>query len=1077
MKNLFCLALLFIIGHSAPAGALSVSPTPSFSFHIEETSGIPRYFEPTQVSLPFAQGMLKEPNTISISDSSGQAIPFQAEVLARWDDNSIRWFLIRFLASIPTNGTADFRVNIVADNPIPSESPMARQEGSTWIVNTGPISAMIGAEHNGTFAITDKEGNRLFTQIPRLTVYSPTGQEHRCAPPDRIQVEENGPLYTSVFLSGPMIAEDTQYNGLFQYETRFHFWRGLPRVLAEHTVIAARGAEKGITIVDGIVVDMKLEAAFSNYAIGTEQDCYSGDLSPSDSVYLKQNCAYWHECTQGSDPQVEPVKYVVLESDFSYGIVDQEGRELQKGEKASGSLMATADNRSFGIAVRDFWEEGPKGLRVAGDGSVAVECYAHWTPQPGESRPERIRTPDFSTHPRLSAWAEAANTSPEDRIRLWLKETGYSGPVRRGPFRFGEGRAITTDVLYSFGENSNTQPDISILQAFRYPLIPVVDPKYVASTHAFPFINLAAAESGLPVFEKGLKDLFDNWKIHAIRYGFLHFGDDQCAWGYNGTVPATTDDQEYDTTQCLTMQFVRTGDPEYLRWAKICARHFIDVDQVHPSGKLHYHGYTSGGDYHEENVGCDMGGHPYIGGIVNHYLLTGDRRSLRGIQRLAHALADYGSNARELILTTDGRSLSRAGVCLAAIYDLTRNPAHLEPVHKMVDTINHLSGDVTNDLRGESPFGMWWLNHSEMCYHVRELLVRYHVATGDERTLATLKMALDLYIHDLWDNQEEAWRGFLGAPHDFNMPYEQPVVREGRNMYTKTGYAAAEIGFSFAYLAAITGDHSYLAPFLDYLDDLGSDYAVGFGNRQFARQQLWSLPFVSLLPKDWPETRDTLVRKEAFRATLSESNGLNAWTPDGIITGRVTGDLQWADSPFGKVLRTFGTSYVSFPAPQNILEMPGTVSFWVRKDEARWDRKPWPWYGELRGLLYIGSEVRETNALDLMMLKENLWTRLYDHRGWETAAIHSPSPEWDTGAWHHIAVVWNRFRLTTYVNGVEVGRETRFGLPNGGQTEMDLGWRPTNRYGQADYYDLRVFRAALPEWRIREIYNESIPIQ
>ena len=82
-------------------------------------------------------------------------------------------------------------------------------------------------------------------------------------------------------------------------------------------------------------------------------------------------------------------------------------------------------------------------------------------------------------------------------------------------------------------------------------LVPVVDPRYLASTRALPFVWLAASESGLPVFERGLLDMFDNWTKHATRYGFLHFGDDQCAFGYNKTVPATTDDQEYDTTQCL----------------------------------------------------------------------------------------------------------------------------------------------------------------------------------------------------------------------------------------------------------------------------------------------------------------------------------------------------------------------------------------------------------------------------------------------------------------------------------------------------------------------------------------------
>lgn len=180
------------------------------------------------------------------------------------------------------------------------------------------------------------------------------------------------------------------------------------------------------------------------------------------------------------------------------------------------------------------------------------------------------------------------------------------------------------------------------------------------------------------------------------------------------------------------MQFARTGNPDYLRATNICARHLIDVDQIHSTGELHFHGYTSGGDYHEENTPPDMGGHPYIGGIVNHYMLTGDRRSLRGLNAVAKALQSYGSaeflarhsrslSARKFVLTADGRSIARPGICLAAIYDLTKDPEHLAPVKRLVDAINDLAADVTNDLKDEGPFRMWWINHSEMSHHVREL--------------------------------------------------------------------------------------------------------------------------------------------------------------------------------------------------------------------------------------------------------------------------------------------------------------------------------------------------------------------
>lgn len=1046
----------------------------SFSIDIQESAGIYRRGEPTQVSLPFAAGALESQEGIEITDAAGVAIPAQYEVLARWDDGSIRWLLARFVVDIPAHEDILLTVRSCSDSTTIPEENLVRERAGGLQVDTGAIRAELGLDHRESFWITDREGVELLAERPELIVYSPMGQEHRCGPPQTVEVEVNGPLYASVFVAGPMQSGDARFANLFRYETRLHFWRGSPCVLAEQTVIAAGDDRDGIVVVDGIVLGFESAHEFSECVFAGEDETYAALLRDGEQLRLKQDCAYWHECTRGPDSEIEPVKYVVLESDFGFDVSSASGKPVFEGEKSAGWLWAGDSERSIGVAVRDFWEEGPKALEIGADGSLTVECYARWRSQPGESRPQRVRTPDYSKDPRLDAWAAAINEDAEKGMRLWLEESQYPGPVRRGPFRFGWGRAKTTDVFYLFGRTENREEQIETLAAQRYPLIPVVDAGYLASTKALPFVELAACDSALPVFEEGLLAMFENWKKHATRYGYLHFGDDQCAWGYNRTVPSTTDDQEYDTVQCLTMQFGRTGIAEYLRWANICARHFLDVDQTHPDGLLRYHGYDASGDYHEEGLSIDMGGHPYIGGIVNHFMLTGDRRSLRGIQRLARALEKYGENAQELVMTTDGRSLSRAGICLAAIYDLTRDPKHLAPVKRMVDAINDLADCTPNELRGQPPYRMWWFNHSEMSYHIRELLVRYHAATGDARTLRILEKSLDTYIDDLWDSEHEAWRGWLGAPHDFNMPYEHPVARKGRSMYTQTGYAAAEKGISFAYMARASGNNEYLVPFLDHLGDLGSEYAKHYGNRQFARRQLWSLPFVSMLPTNWRNDRDRIVQREVFRASLKESDELSARTPTGSVKGSIHGEALWKESRFGRVLRTYGSSHVSFPAPEDILRKPGTVSFWVRKDEAHWDRKPWPWYGELRGLLYIGSDARETNALDLMMLKENLWVRLYDDRAWEMVAIESATPGWASGQWQHIAVVWNRFDLTLYINGQQAGHDDRFSLPNGGQTTIHLGWRPTNRYGQADYHDLRLFRAALPASRVQRIYEESL---
>jgi len=423
------------------------------------------------------------------------------------------------------------------------------------------------------------------------------------------------------------------------------------------------------------------------------------------------------------------------------------------------------------------------------------------------------------------------------------------------------------------------------------------------------------------------------------------------------------------------------------------------------------------------------------------------------------------------LLTEDERSTSKPAVALLNIYDLTRDRKYLDQAKEIVEGFNAIAGDVLKEFQGEPPFRTWWLYHGDFWYHVQDLLVRYHNATGDESTLATLMKTVDLHLRDSWDSEREGWCVFDNQPFVSLMrklPGAEPRIR---------GPYSTEFGLSFAYAARMTGDMGYLAPFLENLEELdglspGQSWQERCGNRYFTRSQWLFVPFISLLPQDWPAKREKIVLQEAFRAGLKQEDGLAAWSPKGKITPTLHGELAWTESPFGKVVRTHGQNWVSYKTPQDILALPGSLSFWVKKGEATWGRRPWPWYTELRGLVHIADAGSQTNALDLMCVGNDLWTRLYDQRGWDTVALSASFP-WNDGKWHHVAVVWTRLSLTVYVDGNQAARSESSTLPDGGQKTIHIGYRPGNWYGQAGFHDVRIFRTALPARRVKEIYEEK----
>src|SRR5688572_4595897 len=178
----------------------------SIAVIVREECGIPRRREPTRVSLPFPKGELQQQTDIVITDGSSSQIPAQFEVLARWSDGSIRWLLAHFLIDVPAHGSVTLTVRRDANGSNPSAPNLAEKHGHNFVVDTGPIRVHIGPDWYDGFRATDQTGHELLDETPRLLVYSPTGEEYLCGLPDEVELEANGPLYTSVFLAGRMEA-------------------------------------------------------------------------------------------------------------------------------------------------------------------------------------------------------------------------------------------------------------------------------------------------------------------------------------------------------------------------------------------------------------------------------------------------------------------------------------------------------------------------------------------------------------------------------------------------------------------------------------------------------------------------------------------------------------------------------------------------------------------------------------------------------------------------------------------------------------------------------------------------------
>jgi hypothetical protein len=113
----------------------------------------PRLGEPCSVAVPAPKGTLTSPEKVRLYDQDRQPIPVQVKTTAYWEDHSIRWMYLTFLADLPANretvyycdwsdtteGTREQEATLTT--PIIVER---RQETGEIFVETGELSFVLG---------------------------------------------------------------------------------------------------------------------------------------------------------------------------------------------------------------------------------------------------------------------------------------------------------------------------------------------------------------------------------------------------------------------------------------------------------------------------------------------------------------------------------------------------------------------------------------------------------------------------------------------------------------------------------------------------------------------------------------------------------------------------------------------------------------------------------------------------------------------------------------------------------------------------------------------------------------------
>lgn len=619
---------------------------------------------PIWTGVPLPRSAAADPAALRLLDSSGAAVPAQFDVLATWSDGSIKWVLVSFFAApgaAAGEPPAAEEFVLVADDaspaPPPAQPVTARPDTHCFKVATGPLKFYVNrhgfaglsqvrldTDCDGRFDSDDlmapaSDAAGIVAEAADGTMYASQFGEQ-----DGIEVELDGPVHACVAVRGDLRSRASG-PPLLNYRMRIHAFAGssLVRVvLTVHNPRPAGRPEDGARWVLGqsgsvllksleYVVPVRLPEGHRRVTLSAEPGKLLDRIPLTGPVTVYQDSSggdNWFNRAHVNSENVIPLR-------FRGYRVHYHRREIDAGLRATPWLEVSDMRWGVALAAPAFWENFPKALGVDADGTIRLGLW-----------------------PARSADVHELQGGEQKTHEFWLYFLH-----RRGDRSVRQRMAFAREVMPACLARPVAWPEAETVARANVldPILPP-DPKRFAEYEAM----VAAAV-------RGRVNLFTH-REEADEYGWRHFGDtpaynehDQTQGACHGLLACSHYNNEYDLGFGMLVQALRNADadPQLAKaWWDLgmdALRHEADIDIYH--SKEDPAPIYNGGTFTHTSHGVDAGtsthrgspldemwgrldwpwhrgstpeaGHLRSRGIIQAYLLTGDRHLLEAAWELA----------------------------------------------------------------------------------------------------------------------------------------------------------------------------------------------------------------------------------------------------------------------------------------------------------------------------------------------------------------------------------------------------------------------------------------------------------
>lgn len=535
-----------------------------------------RKMEPCSVAIPVKKGTLKSTKGIVVAKDGVETVS-QTKATSYWEDGSIRWIFVRFLANLPGNKGTSYELYLdreefledrkkrnlehltkTKDNLNENKDEIdykpaltVRKESENYTIQTGSFEFTTNTGKGGFFKeviFGDTKYHESQFKAPLLKIDKKGLCEFNL---HQFRIVEEGPV--CVILEG--VGEHTIEEQSYKVTIQLTAYAGKPWIEVAYRLFNT-----------------------SNQALPIE--------------YLNYEILAKNQIDDKNEKNVEVTRTCVATSNYrtSY-LVSEAGETVSKKVDAEDLLYEANEHIAevfYGTMFADY---------NTAEGGVCATIY-----QAQQNYPKAVEASKQSIKISLV---------PENATKIIMQ----SGMAREQKLLLH---------FHSADEDLKELNNRSLI--YQMPDRPQLDSKVYSESKTFHdvFVDKKIQKVELSLIAKA--------DSHSRCYGMLNWGDSPdpgyTTQGRGGGLPVWTNN-EYDFPHACALMYVRTGTRRFLDYLLVAGRHWMDVDVCHYSDNPLYFGgqweHTNNHVLNSEIV-CS---HQWVEGLIDYYHFTGDEESYK----------------------------------------------------------------------------------------------------------------------------------------------------------------------------------------------------------------------------------------------------------------------------------------------------------------------------------------------------------------------------------------------------------------------------------------------------------------